>query len=268
MRLHKLILSTLLLFIAIPSILCAQTAAEGEREAFQRAFRFAPVVGVDLGGAIPTTLGTIEKVGKEVAPKLAPSLGLRISYDITPSWRLSTELTYKQVGFKADSKVRDQYTLLIDQTSGSRQVVYFTGVAEMDMSFTLLELPIYTTWSWNDGRDNLTAGLYYAHTIRAAFDNVAVKGFLADVKDNPTAEQINPLNEPLLQSFNEVMNNWDIGVMVGYERRVLRDFTLGLRVSMGTVDIFKRGQNPLGYEMRHMRGSLNISYDLFRIKTK
>lgn len=94
------------------------------------------------------------------------------------------------------------------------------------------------------------------------------KGYLSDVKDNPTTDQINPLNEPLVQSFNEVMSNWDIGVLIGYERRILRDFTLGLRVSMGSIDIFQKGQNPLGYEMRHMRGSLNVSYDLFSVKLK
>ncbi|MGL4994193.1 MAG: outer membrane beta-barrel protein [Bacteroidales bacterium] len=266
----KIVSVVLLLLSGLVTQIYAQNTIEQEnrKSLFKGSFRFSPVVGVDIGGAIPTTLGTIDKVGKEVAPKIVPSIGLRVSYDINSSWRLSTEATYKQVGFKADSKVKDQYTLLIDQTSGARQVVYFTGVADMDMAFTLLEIPLYATWSWNRGRDNILAGVYYAHAFSASFDNTARKGYLSDVKDNPTTEQINPLNEPLVQSFNEVMSNWDIGVVIGYERRILRDFTLGLRVSMGSVDIFQKGQNPLGYEMRHMRGSLNISYDLFSLNLK
>jgi len=267
---NKVLYIVLLLISGLTTDIYSQDIGQQDqgKRWFRGNFRFSPVVGVDIGGAIPTTLGTIDKVGKEVAPKIVPSVGLRISYDINPSLRLSTEATYKQVGFKADSKVKDQYTLLIDQTSGDRQVVYFTGVADMDMSFTLLEIPLYVTWSWNSGRDNIIAGIYYAHTFSASFDNTAKKGYLSDVKDNPTTDQINPLNEPLVQSFNEVMSNWDIGVLIGYERRILRDFTLGLRVSMGSIDIFQKGQNPLGYEMRHMRGSLNVSYDLFSVKLK
>ncbi|MGL5771223.1 MAG: outer membrane beta-barrel protein, partial [Bacteroidales bacterium] len=75
------------------------------------------------------------------------------------------------------------------------------------------------------------------------------------------ADQINPLNEPLVQPFTSIMTNWDLGVVIGYERRIFHNLNIGLRVSMGTVDIFKKGQNALGYEMRQMRGTLVLSYD-------
>ncbi|MGL4780600.1 MAG: outer membrane beta-barrel protein [Bacteroidales bacterium] len=227
----------------------------------------APLVGVDIGGAIPTTFGTIEEIGSNVAPKLSPSLGLKIGYDITPSWGVVTEVCYKQVGIKAGAKVKDQLFQIKD-ADGSSQDVWFTGIADMDMDFTFLEVPVYAKWSWNEGRDKVICGLYAAWVINAKFDNIAQKGYLSDVPSNPTADQINPLNEPLVQPFTSIMTNWDLGVLIGYERRIFHNLNIGLRVSMGTVDIFKKGQNALGYEMRQMRGSLVLSYDLFAFPIK
>lgn len=227
----------------------------------------APQVGVDIGGAIPTTFGTIEEIGSNVSPKLSPSLGLKIGYDINPSWGVVAEICYKQVGIKAGAKVKDQLFQIKD-ASGSVQDVWFTGIADMDMEFSFLEFPVCGKWSWNEGRDKVIFGVYAAWVINPKFDNIAQKGYLSDVQKNPTSDQINPLDEPLVQPFNTIMSSWDIGLLAGYERRIFHNLNIGLRVSMGTVDIFKKGQNALGYEMRQMRGSIVLSYDLFAFPVK
>lgn len=227
----------------------------------------APLVGVDIGGAIPTTFGTIEEIGSNVSPKLSPSLGLKLGYEINPSWGVVAEICYKQVGIKAGAKVKDQLFQIKD-ADGSIQDVWFSGIADMDMEFSFLEFPVCGKWSWNQGRDKLIFGAYAAWVINPKFDNIAQKGYLSDVESNPTSDQINPLDAPLVQPFTSIMSSFDIGLLAGYERRVFYNLNIGLRITMGAVDIFKRNENPLGFEMRQMRGSIVLSYDLFAFPTK
>lgn len=62
------------------------------------------------------------------------------------------------------------------------------------------------------------------------------------------------------------MDSWDAGLIVGYERRLLPRMEIGLRVSCGLKDIFKRDNQYFDYKMLHMRGTLVLSYNLFNIK--
>lgn len=227
----------------------------------------APQIGVDIGGAIPTTFGTIEKIGSNVSPKLNPSLALKVGYDVNPQWGVVTEICYKQVGIKAGAKVKDQLFQIKD-ASGDIQDVWFTGIADMDMEFSFMEIPVYAKYSWNEGRDKVLCGIYGAWVINPKFNNIAQKGYLSDVEKNPNTDQINPLNSPLEQPFNSIMSSWDVGVILGYERRIFHNLNIGLRISMGAVDIFKKNENPLGFKMHQMRGSIVVSYDLFAFPIK
>ena len=67
--------------------------------------------------------------------------------------------------------------------------------------------------------------------------------------------------------FSPYMDSWDMGVLLGYERKLSRRFELGLRVSMGFKDIFHKDNQYFDYNMLHMRGTVVISYNLFDIKS-
>ena len=67
--------------------------------------------------------------------------------------------------------------------------------------------------------------------------------------------------------FSSSLDSWDMGILLGYERQLFPRVELGLRVSCGFKDIFKRNNQYFDYRMLHMRGSVVLSYNLFNIKS-
>ena len=66
--------------------------------------------------------------------------------------------------------------------------------------------------------------------------------------------------------FDSSLDSWDLGILMGYERKLSTRFELGLRFSWGFKDIFKSNNQYFDYSMLHMRGTVIISYNLFDIK--
>jgi hypothetical protein len=201
-------------------------------------------------------------------PKLNPSLGLSFTTYPLHRFTLTVEATYKQVGIDAKARVTGQKFTMVDD-NGTASLTQFMGTAYVNMSFSMLEVPVYVGYSFGDGSNRVILGGYYSHIFEGRFTTDPIKGVVVDpalpIDPDPVlVTPENPVPGDMMPLFNDYLDNWDAGMLVGYEWRVFPRFNLGARFSVGFKDIFRRGNNYLDYKMLHMRGTVSLSYSLLR----
>ena len=248
-----------LLLLLLTGTISAQTTLPELRSSipdtlFLHEFNISPQIGTDLGGAIPVPFAA---EGRKINayPRLAPSIGITLSYTYQYRWNLCVELTYKRIAMDADTRVTNQ------KFKGEGVIQYFTGTAEMAMSFTLLESPLYASYMFGSNRQHgVMFGGYFAYNLSSKFVTKAVKGFTG-----PAADVVeSTISTPTIMDFSTTLDSWDAGVLVGYKTRVFNRVQMGLRVLYGCKDIFVPNSDFFDYKMHPMRGSIMINYDLFR----
>jgi hypothetical protein len=237
---------------------------EGNNEAWQSSAKYAFGVhtGLDLGAAVPYPLNGMGPGAKmKAVPRINPQLG--VSFTTFPLHRITVtvEATYKQVGIDAEAWVSgQQFTLPGNPPTTTR----FRGTADVNMQFSMLEIPVYVGYSLGDGRSKVFIGGYYSHIFKARFNTTPMKGVVEN-PDDPGAPPImvtpeNPVPADAMPAFNDYLGSWDAGMLAGYQWQIFPRIDLSVRLSMGFKDIFRKDRNYLEYKMLHMRGSLTLSY--------
>ncbi|MDR2037163.1 MAG: PorT family protein [Bacteroidales bacterium] len=219
--------------------------------------RLGLLVGTDIGGAVPFPPKNIP--GKINAyPQINANIGAKFSFSLIKQWGLGAELNYKTIEMEADARVTNQKFQMDDDVN-----MYFTGTTTMDMKFTMLEVPLYAKYHFKDKKNIVFAGFYYSYIFSGKFVADPQKGFSGPVPDMAEITDMSTIK----MEFTSFLTNWDWGYLLGYERRIFDRFALTLRFSMGLKDIFKSSSNYFDYSMLHMRGSITVSYDLFKTKS-
>lgn len=223
-------------------------------------YRFALGVqlGTDIGGAIPFPFSNVPNPFNPY-PRLSPSLGAKLTFPVTPRWGIGAEITYKKVAIDADARIENQRF----NDEKNDVIARFTGSAEMSMDFTMLEIPLYAKYTFRNQKDRILFGGYFSYIMKGKFNIDVTKGYMMTDEGvyNGAID-----NEPLHIDFASLLDNWDAGILLGYERKLFSRVEIGLRVSCGMKDIFKPDNQYFDYKMLHMRGTLEISYNLFDIK--
>lgn len=251
---HYIYTLIFLICIAIPAV--GQEKVKATEDVDYR-FALGVQLGTDIGGAVPFPFKYIPETFNPY-PKLNLSLGAKLSFPLTSRWSLGTEFTYKTVTMNADARVENQ------RYQDKELIQYFSGTAEMHMDFTMLEIPVYTKYTLRNGKDRLLVGPYFAWVMKSSFVIDPQKGYIGttgpDKVDSVMPEDMDDMD------FNNSLDSWDMGILLGYERKLSSRFELGLRFSWGFKDIFKSSNQYFDYSMLHMRGSVVVSYNLFDIK--
>ena len=231
-------------------------------------FAFGIHTGIDIGGAVPWPPGNIMGENKMSAtPHLNPMIGLSYTTIFDKHWSLTVEGTYKTVSLDAKAWVEKQ-RFDENKDDGSRITKFFRGSTNMEMSFTMIEVPFFLRYSFSKGNNRILLGGYYSFVMKNKFVVTPQKGLLfsADADgnlDESTASDITPETR-YTQEFTDYLDNWDAGILIGYERRIINRITVSGRFTMGFKDIFKKDSKYLDYKMLNMRGTVILSYQIFR----
>ncbi len=222
--------------------------------------RFSAHLGVDIGAAVPWPLSKAVGDGDKLVavPKVSPSIGISLGYNLHKNWSVNVEATYKSVALDATI-----VTLTNGQEfSDAGNKVLFRGKATTSMSFTMLEIPLYTRYAI-DSKNAVLLGGYYSYIASAKFSALAIQGTVVNA-DTPDALP-SPIYEGELpiQIFDNNLSNWDIGWLMGYERNITPKVSVSGHFIMGLKDIFKPGENYLSYSMLQMRGAITVSYRIY-----
>jgi hypothetical protein len=193
--------------------------------------------------------------------KLYPRLAAKIGKRLSNRWFAYAGLNYASSGLTAEARVKNQRIKEVDRESGDLAVKYFTGVSYVEMAFAYAELPVYAEYALSP-RNKLLMGLYGAHKVSERFETTAVKGFTSDKPDDVHAE-VRP-SDNIHSNFSNDLRTWNFGVLLGYEFAVFSRLNAGLQLNFSPFDIFKSGIDYFDYTMHAVRGSIMVSYDLFR----
>ncbi|MFC2151461.1 outer membrane beta-barrel protein [Bacteroidota bacterium] len=221
----------------------------------ERKFNFYPNVAVDLGGAIPFPLSDIPD-GAGGTPKPYPSIGIGSEFNLSEKWEFAFEINYHLIAFSADADVISQPFYWDD---GSAQ--YFTGKTETDVELRMVEFPLIAFYELKEGRRFLV-GFYYSRILEGRFDTKGLDGVLSDNKDD-TDNAILPGSANVNYSFNQFLDKYDYGVLIGYRYNINHKLYLWARLNVGFKSIFEKDFNNIDYEMYQVRLNLGVSYKLF-----
>jgi hypothetical protein len=220
-------------------------------------------LGLQAGGAIPIPMSALSGADGAVDAqvKVYPRLAARVGKRLSDKWWAYAGLNYASSGLSAKARVKNQRIKEIDHGSGELTVKYFTGVSYVEMAFAYAEFPVYAEYAISQ-RNKLLMGLYGAYKVSGKFETTAVKGFTSDKPDNVHAE-VRP-SDNIRSNFSGDLRGWDFGVMLGYEFAVFSRLNAGVHLNFSPFDIFKAEVDYFDYTMHPLRGSVMVSYDLFR----
>ena len=219
--------------------------------------------GTDVGGAMPWPVSNIIGGDNKInaTPHLKPAWGLSATTVYNRRLSLTCEPTYKTVALSAKAWVEGQ--TFFDRRDDPWLWVNYRGATSMEMSFPMVEIPLYIRYTMGRGYNRLLLGGYYARVFNPKFVITPYQGMLFKMTDDGPDYDNQPgaITSPYTQDFSDAMTNWDAGVMMGYERRIFTArFLLSGRFMMGLSDIFQSNKKYLSYSMLHMRGTLMLSY--------
>jgi|WetSurMetagenome_2_1015567.scaffolds.fasta_scaffold18827_2 long-subunit fatty acid transport protein len=217
---------------------------------------FYPSLGIDMGGAVPFPLSDIPK-GAKGTPKLNPSLGFGFGYQLSDKWDLGAELNYHILAFSASADVRSQPFYSDDHTV----TLYFSGHTKTDVEIRFLELPLVANYSINSNWA-FTPGIYYSRILEGTFDTKGTDGVTSDDKSITDNASL-PGNANTSYNFDDNLDNWDAGVLLGCKYNLSQKVAIRTRMQFGFKSIFKKDFSNIDYEMYQVRFDIGVSINLF-----
>ncbi|MDR2466875.1 MAG: PorT family protein [Prevotellaceae bacterium] len=246
----------LLVLAACQPVLFPTTCAAGNDADSTDAYRgiIGVSLGTDIGGAIPYPVSNIPGT-INAYPLINVNPGIRFTFLPSKRWSPTAEAIYKTAGMKVDARVTNQRFNLDDAT------MYFSGTTTTEMKFSMIEIPVYVRYRLGGGH-GIFAGAYYAAVFSSKFIAAPVKGYVGSSPDMAEITDVSNIS----MDFTPYTDNWDCGLLAGYEYRIFARMKIAARFSMGFKDIFKPQHRYFDYRMLHARGSVTLSCDLIRIR--
>jgi hypothetical protein len=226
-------------------------------------WKVAGQLGLQAGGAIPIPMSALSGADGAVNAriKVYPRLAARVGRRLSDKWLVYAGLDYASSGLTAKARVKNQRIKEIDKESGNLTIKYFTGISHIEMAFAYAEFPVYAEYSISP-RNKLLMGLYGGYKVSGKFEVAVVKGFTSDKPNNMHAP-VHP-SDNIRSVFSGDLRSWDFGVLLGYEFAVFSRLNAGVHLNFSPFDIFKTDVDYFDYTMHPVRGSIMVSYDLFR----
>lgn len=219
-------------------------------------WEFTSLLGIDMGGAIPLPLSEVPDDAKGT-PKLKPNLGIGFQYNFNARWSLGTELSYHNLSVDAVVNVVSQAFWSDDRSYAT----YFSGEAYSSTELQFIEIPLKIYYNFND-RWSLIVGAYYSIVLDGKLETEGRNGWIsADKKDTDSAPLPGTQNTSF--DFNDKLDNYDAGVLLGYQWEVGERVKLWGRFNVGFKSIFVPDFNNIDYEMYPFRFSTGVSFVLW-----
>jgi hypothetical protein len=219
-------------------------------------WQFAPSLGIDMGGAIPVPLSSVPK-GAKGTPKLKPNLGIGFYRTFNHRWNMGFEVSYHILSIDAYVNVISQPFWSDDRSYAT----YFSGEAFTSTELQFIEFPVIAYYKFNE-RWSMAFGAYYSYILNGKLETEGRNGWIsADKEDTDTAPLPGTQNTSF--NFNDELDNYDLGVLLGYQWKVAERVNLWGRFNVGFKSIFKPDFNNIDYDMFQFRFSTGVSFTLW-----
>jgi|WetSurSiteA1Bulk_404760.scaffolds.fasta_scaffold00237_9 hypothetical protein len=217
---------------------------------------FYPSLGLDIGGTIPYPLSDIPEDTKGT-PKINPSFGLGIERFTPGRWNLDLGVSYHVLAFSATAEVRSQSFYY----NNHQDILYFTGHTVTDVRLSLLEFPVTAVYKLSP-TSSLLIGAYYSRILSGTFATIGTDGVLSDDKSITDAAQLPGIADAIF-NFNDYVDVWDAGMLLGYRYSFSHGFNLWGNLEVGFKSIFVSEFDNIDYDMYQVRLNIGVSKYVF-----
>jgi long-subunit fatty acid transport protein len=214
-----------------------------------------PILGMDLGGAVPFPLSDIPH-GSKGTPKLSPNIGIGTGYQLTDKWAIDAEVSYHILAFSASADVISQPFYSDDHTT----TLYFSGHTKADVELRFVEFPLAASYAINSTW-TVSSGVYYSSILEGSFNTEGTNGVISpdkNITDNATLPGI----ANTTYNFDENLDNWDTGLLLGCRYGLSHKVAIRTRMQFGFKSIFKKNFSNIDYDMYQVRADVGVTINL------
>jgi hypothetical protein len=213
--------------------------------------------GIDMGVAIPIPMSAVPG-DAEVKPRLMPTVGVGAQRYFSDKWSLGLEINYHILSIDGTVNVVSQPFWSDDRSYAT----YFSGEANTSTELRFLEFPLIAHYRINE-HWALHMGAYYSVILKGKLETEGKNGWLSTNKDDTDNAPL-PGTQNTFFSFNDELDNYDIGGLMGLTYNASPRLIIWGRLNVGFKSIFKPDFNNIDYEMYQMRFSMGTSYVFFQ----
>ena len=136
----------------------------------------------------------------------------------------------------------------------------FSGEAFTTTKLQFLEMPFIAGYQLKKNLA-LTFGPYYSIITKGILETEGKNGWLSANKNDTDTTPL-PGTQNTFFTFNDELDNYDLGIFLGYHFRFIKKFMLWGKLNIGMKNIFKPNFNNIDYKMNQFRFGTGISYIL------
>ena len=219
----------------------------------ENTWKFKATGAFDLGMTIPVPLSAVPGEA-EIQPKLMPSLGVGAQRYVSDKWSFGLEINYHILSIDGTVNVVSQPFWSDDRSYAT----YFSGEANTSTELRFIEFPLVGNFHISE-RWALQIGAYYSVILNAKLETEGKNGWLSTNKEDTDNAPL-PGTQNTYFSFNDDLDNYDIGGLLGTTYNLGPRLSVWGRLNVGFKSIFKPEFNNIDYEMYQMRFSMGTSY--------
>lgn len=212
--------------------------------------------GIALGGTAPLPIPLQIQGVEGFKPGINTSLEAEFVQDFNGSIGFSTGLRLETKGMTTNAMVKN-YGMSLNQ-GGQTVSGVWTGMVETQVRNSYLTLPVLFLWKPSE-RWDLKLGPYAAFAISRQFSGYAYDGYLRE--GSPVGEKVVfEGDNKAPYDFHQEISRWDFGVQLGADWRAFPHLLVGLDLTWGMKDMFKKGFETIAFPMYPIYARLNFGY--------
>jgi hypothetical protein len=250
----------ILIAFSLLTISAAAQKPDGLKD-YTKAILHSASVGVEyrmkagflIGGTLPLPYPLEIREIKSYNPLLNLSLEAEVMKTFTERWALSFGLRLETKGMETDAQVKTYSMSMVhggDELSG-----VWTGRVKTEVDNSYLTLPVLAVWK-PSGRWGVKFGVYGSYLLTGNFSGSAYDGYLRE--GSPIGEKVEV--DIASYDFSGDLQHWNYGLQVGGEFRAFPHLIVGLDLTWGLNNIFRKDFEVITYKMYPVYGNLNFGY--------
>ena len=216
-------------------------------------WKLSPILGLDMGGTIPIPLSEMPD-DAEATPLIKPTMGIGLHYNLNKRLDLGAEVNYHNLSLEANVNVISQAFWSDDRSYAT----YFTGEAYTNTELRFIELPVTATYHLGK-RWSLVFGAYYSRILKGVLDSEGKNGWISVNKEDTDNAPL-PGTQNTSFSFNDDLDTYDLGGLLGYQFKIGERMSLWGRLNVGLKSIFKPEFQNIDYDMYQFRFGTGLRY--------
>lgn len=170
-------------------------------------------------------VGMLAPFGSKPGLSVRPTGGVKMTFPFTRKWFLGSEVNYSELKYKSTYQAEP------------------SGNVAADFDMKQIQVPVYLKYMLNCNRASILFGVYGTYLFDAGLELASGSG---------------------KSDFSTNMDNWNAGLTVGYEYRIVKRLNVMFRVSAGMKEVMK-SHTVWGKTLLPVQACLTLSLDVLRI---